>query len=215
VALALSACPGTVPPPGDEQMGSFEFRAELDAGPDAGPPDAGDPDAGVGEPELCPFGEIPDAGFSFTAAFSRFRDAGLYYVTMGGIPHDATFDGQRFVATYSAQRNFTLCSLCPGFDAGIPPIITMTETLSVTLVSKSQSDAVGGCVDLPPVDPDAGITLPGTTAEGGFDAVRACGALSERVTIDPPVTNATADDAGCRLACNRCRIGYTLFGDRR
>lgn len=199
--LALCACPGTTPPPGDEQMGNYEFRAERDAGNDEAT------DSG------CPFAEFPDGGFNFTAAFSRFRDAGLYYVTIGGIPHDAMFDGQRLVATYSAQRNFSQCSACPGLDAGIPAVVTMTETISVTLVSKSQSDAVGGCVDIPPIDLDAGITPPGTTAEGGFDAVRACGALAERVTINPPVT--VEIDGGCIAKCNRCTLGYTILGDRK
>ncbi|MBL8954499.1 MAG: hypothetical protein JNK82_27215 [Myxococcaceae bacterium] len=196
LALALVGCPSIPPPPGDEQLGSFEFRAEPGS-------------------SSCPFSEIPDAGFTFTAAFSRFRDAGLYFVSIGGVPHEATFDGQRLSSTYTAQRNFAACSGCPGFDAGMPAIVTMTETLVVTIVSRSQSDALGGgCSESPPLDADAGIFAPATTPEGTFDAVRACGSLGEQVGIMPPVFGQSAKDT-CRLECNGCTLSYSLTGERR
>ncbi len=193
LALVLLGCPGAPPPPGDEQMGSFEFRAEPGGG-------------------SCPFSEIPPTGFGFMASFSRFRDAGVYFVTIGGIAHEATFDGQRFTASYGAQRVFRQCGGCPGFDAGVPAVVTMTEQLAVTLVSSSQSEAIGGCNEMPPVDPDAGIIPPGPTAEGTFDAVRACGSLGEAVKIMPPVF--TFSDT-CVAECNGCTLSYSITGDRR
>lgn len=185
--VVLLACPGQSPPPGDEQMGRYTFRAE----PVGGLPDA------------CTFVEIPDGGFSFEAAFSRFRDAGLYYVTIGGVAHEATWDGQRISATYSAQRNFSQCG-CAG---GSTVVTTMKETISATVVSRSQSEAAGGCVDNPPLNPDAGIVPPNSTGEGGFDAVRACGTLSEEVTTDVQVP--------CFSQCNFCQLRYTIEGERR
>ena len=192
--LAATGCPGASPPPGDEQMGRYTFRAERDAG-------AGD----------CPFSEIPDGGFDFEASFSRFRDAGLYFVTIGGVAHDAQWDGQRITATYRAQRNFSQCS-CAVADGGPRTIVTMEEHLSAVIVSQSQSEAAGGCVESPPFDPDAGITRPDTTTGGGFDAVRACGILTETVTVAPPVT---AETMNCLMACNGCTFGYVISGDRR
>lgn len=195
LAVVLLACPGNPPPPGDEQMGTFEFRAERVGG-------------------SCDFAEIkPDAGFAFTALFSRFRDAGLYFVTIGGIPHEAAFDGQRVTATYTAQRVFRQCGGCSGFDAGAPAVVTMTETLAVTLVSRSQSDAVGGCTENPPVDPDAGVVLPGSTPEGTFDAVRACGILTEGVRLMPPATSFAP--GSCESQCNACTFEFSIAGDRR
>jgi len=196
VLLGALSCPGNPPPPGDEQMGTFEFHATPNGG-------------------SCQFSELPgDGGFNFTALFSRFRDAGLYFVTIGGVPHEATFDGQVVMASYRAQRVFRQCGGCSGFDAGIPAAVTMTETLRVTLVSRSQSDAVGGgCVVNPPVDPDAGIILPDSTPEGTFDAVRACGTLTEGVKIMPPVT--TVVPGSCELQCDGCTLEYSIFGERR
>lgn len=147
--------------------------------------------------------EIPDGGFAFEAAFSRFRDAGRYFITIGGVPHDAMFvDGQRITAEYSAQRNFSACGCVT--DGGTRPIVTMRETFSATIVSKSQSDAVEGCVESPPFDPDAGIVKPDTTAAGGFDAVRACGTLTEKISMEPQ----------CNTECD-CTLTYTITGDRK
>ena len=202
VLVAISAvlfvlgCPGASPPMGDEQMGRYSFRAERDP--------AEDPDAS------CRFVEIPTGGFDFEANFSRFRDAGLYYVTIGGVAHRATWDGQRISASYFAQRNFSECSCA--LDAGQRTTITMTETITAVIVSRSQSEAAGGCVDSPPFDPDAGITRPETTPGGGFDAVRACGTLTEHISVDPPITNPSAN---CLDKCNGCILNYVISGDRK
>lgn len=185
--VGLFGCPGTSAPPGDEQMGRYSFRAER-------VPDAGD----------CRFAEIPAGGFDFEASFSRFRDAGLYYVFIGGVAHDATWDGQRITASYEAQRNFSACGCT---DAGVRSVTKMRETLSAVIVSQSQSEAAGGCTETPPVDPDAGVLRPGTTEGGGFDAVRACGTLSEEITSDPP--------SSCDSQCNGCTLQYAITGDRR
>ena len=187
LAVVLLGCPGTPTPPGDQQMGRYTFVAEFGDG-------------------TCNLVEIPDGGgFSFEANFSRFRDAGLYYVSIGGVAHDATWDGQKITAEYSAQRNFTQCQ-CPGEPA---VVVTMTEKIVATIVSQSQSEAAGGCVDDPPFDPDAGILRPDTTAEGGFDAVRACGKLTEFIQADRTVScNAPA-------TCNGCNLTYAIQGERR
>lgn len=197
-----AACPQTVTPPGDEQMGKYVFGATEAPVPSG--------------QTRCPFREIPDAGFSFEAYFSRNKDPGTTaWVTIGAVPHEATFDGQVITAQYGAQRNFADCSACPNADGG-RGIVTMTENITTTIVSKSQSDAVMGCSITPPFDPDAGITRPGTT-ESGFDALRACGQLTEHVTLDPPVLpeQLFGLDGGCTTACNDCSLAYDISGDRR
>jgi hypothetical protein len=190
----LLGCPGVVTPPGDEQMGRYEMEAT---------PRADD----------CAFSEVPDGGFAFEVYFSRYKSPGSQsYITLGGVPHDAMFDGQVISGSYAAQRNFADCLSCNP-DGGLT-VVTMTETLSATIVSKSQSDAVKGCVVSPPVDPDAGITRPGTT-DTGFDAVRACGRLTEQVSIDIATPRTGGVDAGCSPRCVACSLAYDITGDRK
>src|SRR4051794_30855389 len=94
MALGCS-CNTSTHPPGDEVLGQFHFHA----GPDGG---------------SCDFKGVPlDAGFEFDAVFSRFRDGGQYWVTIGGQPHTAAFDGQRITASYMAPRNFAECTCAP------------------------------------------------------------------------------------------------------
>jgi hypothetical protein len=98
----------------------------------------------------------------------------------------------------------------------MPGRVLMTETLTATIVSNSQSGALGGsCAAMPPVDIDAGLVPPGITEAGGFDAVRACGTLTEALTSDPAPT-AESDDAGtCAFSCNSCVLTYAISGDRK
>lgn len=187
----LAGCP-SAPLPGDEQMGRFNFQAE---------PQGGD----------CPFSEIPDGGFKFEVKLSRFKYENRAFVTIGQVSHEGRFDGQKVTAQYTGERNFAQCN-CPADDGGLRAITTMTETFQVTLVSKSQSDAVGGCIENPPVNPDAGIIGPDTSNEGGFDAIRACGTLVEDIRVNPPVSTPTST---CLAQCSQCRLSYTLTGERK
>src|SRR5581483_2515747 len=152
-AVTLSACPQSAQLPGDEQLGSFSFHAEP-------------PDAGVYV--NCQLLDVPDAGFDFTAAFSHQRDGGMTWITIAGISHGATFDGTTLSGTYSAMRAFANCSTC---------MTTVTEALTVVLLSQSQDQALGSQCPAPgtapPLDPDAGITGPMSGASR-YDAVRAC-----------------------------------------
>ena len=185
-ALLLLACASSVTPPGDEQMGSYAFHA-------------------VPKSAACGLRDVPPGPFDFKADFSRQRDGGGAWVTIATFFHDAGWDGQRMLASYDAPRSFSDCTQCGS--------VTMQETLDVVLLSKSQSDALhGGCSDMPPFDPDAGITRPGPTSSS-YDAVHACGTLKELVTANPkPVDDS---DAGCLKVCDGCALEYTLTGDRR
>lgn len=189
VLSAACNCAGTPPPPGDEVMGDYNFHAEP-----------------VLEGPGCGLTNAPTTGFDFVVKLTRFSTNGDTYATIGGISHNAVFDGQKVHAEYAAIRNFDDCTSCD---------TTLTETLDMTLLSKSQSDVIGGDCNqpVPPIDPDAGITGPGTTPSG-FDSVRACGTLGEKVTAVPRTDN--GGDAGiCLPACNTCVLSYTISGDRR
>src|SRR5262249_5101245 len=152
----LSACPQSSTPPGDEQMGTYSFRAE--------PP-------GSGNSASCGLSDIPDGGFPFKATLSHYRDGGQGYVTIGGVSHTGTFDGVTLTATYSALRSFANCVACQ---------TTVNETMTVVLISQSQDQQLGGMCPAPgvppPLDPDAGITGPMTVPDG-YDAPRGCGTL--------------------------------------
>jgi hypothetical protein len=195
--LALAACPTSNPCPGDEQMGSYTFRTEELAR------------------ENCFLAEIPDASFEFTVKFCRFRDGGDAFASIGGVPHPATWDGGTITATYSARRSFSECSCFTSPDPSTRQLGTliMTETISVALLSKSQNDAVGGDCSMPLLA-DAGVTPPGTVEGGGFDAVRACGTLTETTTVNPKPTAETEMDMSCKLDCDRCKLTYGISGDR-
>ena len=199
--LALAACPTPSPCPGDEQMGSYTFRAEQQPTPDAS----------------CPLAEVPDASFEFTVKFCRFRDGGDAFASIGGVPHPATWDGQKITASYSARRSFSQCSCFTSPDPSTRQLGTliMTETITATLLSKSQNDATGGdCSIDPTVDADAGITPPGSIEGGGFDAVRACGTLAESTSVTPKPTVETDAEKTCRFECDTCSLSYAISGDR-
>jgi hypothetical protein len=194
-ALSLAGCPQSSQLPGDEQLGSFSFHAEP-------------PDAGVYV--TCHLLDVPDAGFDFTAAFSHQRDGGMTWITIGAISHGANFDGTTLSGSYSAMRSFASCGAC---------MTTVTEALTVVLLSQSQDQALGGrCPDpgtAPPLDPDAGITGPMSGASR-YDAVRACGTLVDAVSSDPvPADGLDYTDAGCWTSCNTCVLNYALQGVRQ
>lgn len=187
VALALSCADGTKYA-GDEVIGTFLFRAE---------PLVID----------CGLGEVPDGGFDFQGTLSHHRDSTQAYITVNGYARDAGFDGQVLVSQHMAPRTFSGCGRCQ---------TQVRETISVAVVSKSQSAALGDkCPDnpldggVPAGGSDAGITGPGTTATG-YDAVRVCGEL-----LDEVVSATTVDMMDCSAMCSTCTLRYRLSGERR
>ena len=153
---------------------------------------------------VCSLPNLPTVGFDFAGTFSRFRDGGAVFLTLNGIPRDAGFDGQIITSSHSASRGFELpdggsCKACD---------MKVIETLSVALLSKSQSSAVGDKCPEHPLDGgvpglDAGVTLPGST-ETGFDSVRACGDLLEEIV----------GEGSCDPLC-ACLLTYRLEGERK
>src|SRR4051812_11428691 len=115
IFAALLACNGAGNPPGDEQMGTYAFHA-------------------VQTSSMCGLRDISSDPFDFTATLSHFRDGGEAFITINNHPHtDAGYDGQTFKATYDAPRSFADCTDCG---------TQMFETITLTLLSKSQSDAI-------------------------------------------------------------------------
>lgn len=191
--LLLASC--TVPDtgPGDEVMGSFAIVAE-ELPPPANPADEPFP--------RCTLKEVPaDGGFEFTARLSRNRDGGEAFLVIGGVPRDATFDGQVVTSGYRAPRRYEECA-CVDTE--------LQETLTVALLSTSQNAAVGNACPPNPLDggvpeplPDGGILRPDTTPRG-FDAVRACGELVD--VVQP---------SGTDCQCAPCWMRYQVRGVRR
>lgn len=170
--------------PGDEVMGTFSFAASRVKG--------GDGD--------CAFSEAQDS-FDFQGTFSRFPDAGQIFFTVNGVSRDGGFDGQVAEATLAAARQFSACSCST---------TQVEETIRVALLSRSQDEHLDGRCPPAPLDggvpasgsDDGGVRGPGSTASG-FDALRACGELIDRVL------------PGEECACEECRMTYRLEGIRR
>lgn len=197
--LGLFACTSNAPP-GDEVMGTVRFQAQ--------PVERMCPSVDEkGNPVVLT--DLSDQPFDFEATFSRNRGTPEAFVTLNGFSRAASFDGQFVTSTQSAKRFFTECGECPQ--------LLVEETLTVALLSKSQSDVAGAACPPNPldggvarVDEDGGITGPGTTAAGGFDMLRACGELVDVVRVGP---DAGADDARCSK-CVGCTLKSTLNGTR-
>jgi hypothetical protein len=185
-AVLLAACPGH-PYPGT-QIVTFSLAARptpggLDACRDAGYTEVPD----------------PDSGFTFSAIFSGDDDGTVRWLTLQDFVRDATWDGTVLTSPFSAPRAFDLCG-----DAGVD------EQLFLLPVSLTQSQRLGFdvCPDDPlqpgaiPLDPDAGINPPGWIS-GHFEAVRACGRLSDTIhpvgDRDCPVCTMTFNVQGPRL----------------
>ena len=202
VVILLAACTAEVKDPGDERMGNFEFTVRpLEIS--------------------CPFDEA-DAGVvgftGFTGRFSRNHDGSAAWLTLGVISRPATFDGQVIDSTVSAVRRFTSPrqpdgGLVPLSDGGIclcGQKTQLVETLRVALLSTSQFAAAQGSCPPNPLDggvpaPDGGVLAPGTT-DAGFDALAACGELTDLMV--------PGDDAQCP-ECAGCRMRYQVDGIRR
>ena len=175
------ACPGSSKYPGDEVMGTFSFTAEIVSND-------------------CNFAEVPDSGFGFQGTFSRDRDAGTAYFTVNGISRSAIFDGQYVTSEATAPRQFGACNCTSTI---------LDETLKVALLSTSQVASLPDPGQCPanPLDggvpiPDGGILPPASTGRD-FDALRACGEL----------TDVVVPDAGC--SCSTCRFVSRVQGIRQ
>jgi hypothetical protein len=190
-AALLAGCPAPARYPGSELIGTFGFNASALFSDCSLYGDGGD--------------NVPDGGFSFVATFSR--NPGVWISISGAASsQSATFDGQYLTATYGAPRTFSECNEdCPWQ--------LMVETLDVALLSGSQADLLGSQCPLDPLD--GGVPPPGTklgdggvvqgpgTQASGFDAVMACGTLSDQ----------WLPDAGC--GCPACTWRYSVSGLRR
>jgi hypothetical protein len=186
------ACVG-VSYPGSEIIGTFDFTAFVP------PPDTPAP------PGTCTFSEMPTQDFTFTGTFSRNPDGGTFF-TLGDKNRSATFDGQIIASSESAPRQFDECGCSGGTN--------VDETLTVALLSRSQTDALpdpsrcpGNPLDggVPPVG--GSITGPGSTGSS-FDAVLACGILIDNVVVSascPPSPG----------VCTDCGVSYSVQGVRR
>lgn len=188
-AFALAACACLPDPkyPGNEVMGTFEFTATAVS------------DDCVG------LSDIPDGGFTFSGTFSRQTDNSQAWFTLGGISREASFDGQVLRSVRTAGRRFPEC-VCGDK-------VSLVETMVVALSSKSQDALLaGGCPDapldggMPEPNGDLGVFAPGTTPQG-FDAIRACGELTDEVVPDPAAVPA--------CECLGCTLRYTVRGDRK
>lgn len=178
--------------PGDEVMGTVQFHAEPF------------------EVSCTNLTELSNAPFDFQATLSHNRGTSEAFVTLNGFSRSASFDGQVLTSVQSATRFFEECKECPH--------LLVEETLTVSLLSKSQSDVAGGDCPAAPLDggvaqPDGGngVTGPGTTEQGGFDMLRACGELVDVVRAGP---DAGDDNEKC-AACVGCLMKSTLKGTRQ
>lgn len=203
LALALSSllaacdCGGSGPSfPGDENLGSYALHAE-------------------GLFAACTLPDLP-VSFDFQATLSRFRDGGLVFVTLNGASFDAGFDGQIIKYTQTASDSFYLA------DGGTCQCtMKVQNTLTLALLSASQSralgemcpdDALDGGVPGDNLDGgsledagDGGIRLPQRKADGGFDAVRACGELHKTIS----------GTGFCDSNCYSCKLVYRITGPRQ
>lgn len=215
-----AACTTDAPFIGDESMGVFSFTASIPATQTV---DGGTvaTDVPLGDP-ACPFEEIERRGFTFEGQFSRWQDGRVLegaelpaaYFMLRGITREGTWDGQVFQSTYTAPRRFETTACPAEFE--------VDETMTVVLLSESQSRALGDQCPaqiLPlldggtPVDPDAGITAP-TTRENGFDAIRACGVLTDVIRSSSGCN--FVEDAGSPPGpASFCVVRYRLDGVRK
>lgn len=205
--VVLAGCPPLPPPPGDEKLGEYTIAAEPVRALD---------DGGVGELRAdgglwCPLIDVVPAAFRFSATVTRESSTGQAWLTLGGgYPRDAGWDGQVLDSSAAVRRLFPSCGGCR-------PTIA-TERIRFSLLSRSQSEAVGRACPANPLDggvpappgPDGGITGPGQTVEG-FDALYACGELEFSVALQ----DAGAPEPDCAPGCDDCVVNYTLVGERR
>lgn len=157
-----------------------------------------------------------DAGWSavidFDATLSRSADASAAWLTLGSVSRAASWDGQVFTSTATAARVFAECGRCR---------TRVLETLELALLSASQAAAAGGVCPANPLD--GGVPAPSadgrvvgpTTAEGGVDAVLACGALRTELQLEDGGALVADDGTACSRTCVWCTHLYQVAGARR
>lgn len=140
--------------------------------------------------------ELPPLRYTFTAHFSGASPGQVDWLTVGDSTWDASFDGQYIDSWRSSTRQFANCG---GATAAIE------EPFRVALLSLAQNTALGGqCPEFPldpaSLPPDA--SLPGPLPSGAFDALKACGELSDHVIPEEG------------SSCQPCSITFRLTGVR-
>lgn len=197
------ACPAA-PLPGDQPMGQYAVTASE--GERGYVSDAGEVSADGGAPS-CQLEEVTAADFAFDAVLTRESTSQRAWVTLNGYSREGTFDGQVVSRQAEASRVFAACSKCS---------TRVVETLTVALLSRSQTEAAGGQCPANALDGgvaaptgDGGITGPRQTPQG-YDAVRLCGELTTLVVADGLV-----DGGACAPMCGGCTVRYQLRGERR
>jgi hypothetical protein len=198
LGVLIASC-AVKPLPGDVQMGTYGLHAEPVA-VTCGTDDAGSP-------------ILTDGGFDFDVTLTGQSDASIAWLTLAGCEpsasdcvRTATWTGQVLTSVADAGRSFAGCGACD---------TSLVETITLSLLSRSQADAVSLSCPADPLgsgtpqpDADAGITGPGNTGEG-FDAILACGTLTTTLV-------ATGQDGGaCAAACLGCGSSYSLSGARK
>jgi hypothetical protein len=154
----------------------------------------------------CELAEVTGAPFAFDATLTRDSTSDAAWVTLAGYSTEGRFDGQYFSSTGEARRVFAACGECA---------TTVVETITVAVLSRSQTERLGGQCPADALDggvpapDDAGLTGPRQTAQG-FDAVRLCGTLSTAV-----VAQGLPDGGACDPRCSACTTAFQLRGDRR
>lgn len=189
LGIALFGCPSDPGRPKTEQpLGTYGFHA-----------------TGIFASCSLP---TPPAEYDFEGTFSRQRDGGAVFFIADGVTYDAGFDGQ--LASFDSLdtrgiglRDGGSCSPCK---------VRSTQLGNIVLLSPSQNAAVGDACPtaaldggVPRPNPDAGIALPQSLSDGGFDAVRACGEVEVNVT----------SEGFCDQACYSCKLTYRWAGARK
>lgn len=231
MVAALAGCGGSEQLPGSELMGRFRLATEIPRGPwvdrvdgvvdpasgadcvsvpaprpadkDCGPngidPDGIDEEGGDGDEECSTIQRIekfPEVILElpeFLAILSRNAGSEAF-VTVDGRSRDASWDGQVLTSTVELERTFSNCE-CTTTQTKV------VETLTLTLLSGSQFEALGGQCPTGALPTGPGIVPPSTTA-AGFDAVYACGTLVDTIV------------AGDDCTCSSCAITYPTIGSR-
>lgn len=193
-ALVLGCAP-EVSYPGTEVMGTYAFVAQQ--------PVADVPACALLDPEA---GGSSD-GFGFEAVLSRDKEAGEAWYTLRETSHPASFDGQVFRVTSVAVRRFPSCVPVDAPERAECADVQVEETIEVALLSRSQNDALDG--RCPEGAPETGIPVPDgvtltapDTTPTGFDAVRVCGRMVDRII----------PAEGC---CAPCSVTHRIQGVRR
>jgi hypothetical protein len=158
--------------------------------------DAVAPEGALWECADAGYVELPPVRYTFTTHFSGSSPGAVDWMTVGDNTRQASFDGQYIESLHDSTRQFTNCG---GATAAI------VEPFKVALLSLSQNTALGGECPENPLDPASfppDASRPGPLPTGGFDALKACGELTDNVIPEPGAP------------CPPCSITFHLTGVR-